>query len=256
MRLLTRPADRESTAPAAARAGAAGQVEGDHLTPAISRWLRGHRFVADIGAGTGARATALAAEGHTVVAIDVNEGRVAALATLNESVRPLVADAKRIPLASDSVDGVLCLETLEHVGDWRSAIAELARITRKAGVLVLSVPTADSERLFRRLHRRWVEMSGHEDIVSERELEETLAGRGWAVTSKLRVNGVYTLMWLILAPLQTPFDDTGTPLRHRALQRLYWGGWRLLFVVRLRSALEALVDRYLAKSILLVCRRM
>jgi SAM-dependent methyltransferase len=52
----------------------------------------------------------------------------------------LIGDILTLPLATESVGGIICLEVLEHVEDpWR-AVSEINRILQPAGRLVLTVP--------------------------------------------------------------------------------------------------------------------
>ena len=52
------------------------------------------------------------------------------------------SDATRLPLADDSVDTLISLEMLEHVPDPAAVLAELARVLKPGGTLLLSVPSA------------------------------------------------------------------------------------------------------------------
>ena len=49
-------------------------------------------------------------------------------------------DAAALPIASRSIDRVICSEVLEHLPDPSAAVAEIARVVRQHGIVVLSVP--------------------------------------------------------------------------------------------------------------------
>lgn len=51
-----------------------------------------------------------------------------------------LATTTQIPVASNTVDVVLCTEVLEHVAEPSIALAEMSRITRPGGWLVLTTP--------------------------------------------------------------------------------------------------------------------
>lgn len=50
------------------------------------------------------------------------------------------ADAAALPFGSSSVDGVVCLEVLEHTREYQTALREFARVLKPEGTLVLSMP--------------------------------------------------------------------------------------------------------------------
>ena len=52
----------------------------------------------------------------------------------------VMANGEHIPMAASSVDAVICMETMEHVGDPRQVTSEFGRILRPGGTLILSVP--------------------------------------------------------------------------------------------------------------------
>ena len=49
-------------------------------------------------------------------------------------------DIQALPFATASVDGVLCIEVLEHLPTPQSAIDEIHRVLRPAGLLLLTTP--------------------------------------------------------------------------------------------------------------------
>lgn len=49
-------------------------------------------------------------------------------------------DVHQLPVRTESVDGILCVEVLEHVTDPRIAVQELYRVLKPGGVLLLTAP--------------------------------------------------------------------------------------------------------------------
>lgn len=128
----------------------------------------------DAGCGTGQNLTELADLG-TPIGLDFAEAALAHCRQrgLTHLVRGSVTE---LPFATGSLDVVTCLEVLYHraIPDWQSAIAELARVVRPGGLLVLREPAFaalrgshdtvvhGSRRFRRRELRRAVEQSGLE----------------------------------------------------------------------------------------------
>jgi SAM-dependent methyltransferase len=52
----------------------------------------------------------------------------------------IVADARKIPLHSNSIDLVIIISLLEHVPNWRSIVAETSRILKLGGLVVIQLP--------------------------------------------------------------------------------------------------------------------
>jgi len=50
------------------------------------------------------------------------------------------ADAQRLPFATGSFDVVISCETIEHLPDPQAALAEMARVCRRGGLLYLTAP--------------------------------------------------------------------------------------------------------------------
>jgi ubiquinone/menaquinone biosynthesis C-methylase UbiE len=101
----------------------------------IARGRSGLRLV-DCGAGTGHNLTLLRPHGR-VFAFDLaptslTKGRL--------SGRPLVrADVTRIPFRSETFDVATCFDVLQCVPDDRAAVAEMARVTKRGGTVVLTL---------------------------------------------------------------------------------------------------------------------
>jgi SAM-dependent methyltransferase len=108
--------------------------------------------VLDLGAGTGKLTRVLARRFERVTAVepDASMRALCSQATLC----CLDGSAEAIPLADHSVDAVFCAEAF-HWFDWPVALAEIARVLRPRGTLVLAwnVPSAETEPAFPRAAR-------------------------------------------------------------------------------------------------------
>jgi SAM-dependent methyltransferase len=100
-------------------------------------------FVADVGCGTGVFAASLAQPGVRVVALDFRPEGLQRLRAERVAVWPVQADATAVPVSGDCTDLVLSLDVLEHVDDVR-AVAEIARILKPGGTVVITVPALPS----------------------------------------------------------------------------------------------------------------
>lgn len=93
--------------------------------------------VLEVGAGSGFTTQALRREGVQVITLDVTD----------ELKPDIIGSVRAIPLASNSIDVVLCCQVLEHLPFemFESAFSELYRVASKG--VVMSLP--DQERCFR-----------------------------------------------------------------------------------------------------------
>ncbi|HLK45367.1 MAG TPA: ubiquinone/menaquinone biosynthesis methyltransferase [Acidimicrobiales bacterium] len=87
-------------------------------------------LVLDVAAGTGELGDAAARHGHRVVGVDFSGPMLAAA----RSPRPsLQGDAAALPIATGSVDGVVCGFALRNFTDRPACFAEMARVLRPGG---------------------------------------------------------------------------------------------------------------------------
>jgi ubiquinone/menaquinone biosynthesis C-methylase UbiE len=106
--------------------------------------------VADVGCGTGRHSLAAASAGARVTGLDFSGGMLAKAreaATDADNPRFVEHDiTEPLPLPQASVDRVLCCLVLEHVANLDKALAELARICRPGGAVVISDLHPDAVR--------------------------------------------------------------------------------------------------------------
>lgn len=94
------------------------------------------RSVLDVGCGIGPYVDHLSRLGRSCVGIDLDAEAVDAAKRLGRDVRLMSAYAIEFP--DDSFDSVILVETLEHLEDYESALAEAARVARDT--IVVTVP--------------------------------------------------------------------------------------------------------------------
>jgi SAM-dependent methyltransferase len=108
------------------------------------------RRVLDVGSGFGQDTLALARRGAQAVGAEPSS-RMTALAALEsakagDGPRPLWVRAwsDALPFARDSFDAVICKGAIDHFDRPQAAIAEMARVTRPDGRVVLAIANFDS----------------------------------------------------------------------------------------------------------------
>jgi len=134
-----------------------GVARARQLASAVVPWLAPGSTVCDVGAGTGIVTELLYEAGMRVAAFDVSV-RMLRRAAARLRGRVAVADAVALPLADVSVDAVVYVWVLHHVGDLAAALSETRRVLRPGGRAVcisgLARPLADDiDPIFRRLHQ-------------------------------------------------------------------------------------------------------
>ncbi len=124
-------------------------------------------MILDIGCGNARDIMPMLQRGATIVGVDLSAGMIAQAqrdleaagfrgATLE------VGDATNLRFADATFDKVVCSEVIEHIPDTDRAIAEINRVLRPGGLLVVSTPNRQSWYGFERfllwdkvLRRRW-----------------------------------------------------------------------------------------------------
>ncbi len=99
------------------------------------------RRILDAGCGTGPLAAALIADGASVTGFDASAAMIdLARQRLGESADLQVFDlAEPLPFADSEFDDVVASLVLHYLEDWSGPLAELRRVLRPGGRLILSV---------------------------------------------------------------------------------------------------------------------
>lgn len=92
----------------------------------------------DAACGTGRHTAHLVASGHNTVGVDRSEAMLAVARRKVPQAEFRTGDLLRLPLGDRTVDVAVCALALTHLPDPAPAIAELARVVRTGGRIVLS----------------------------------------------------------------------------------------------------------------------
>ena len=133
-------------------------------------WRGGERVI-DVGCGRGQYLARLAVDrrADSLVGVDLSTGMLASVRRLwRDGVRPpglVNADAERLPFTDGAADVALAMHMLYHVPDIPKAVAELRRVVRPGGTLLVSANAAGGMAELHRL--RWESIAA----VADRPVE-------------------------------------------------------------------------------------
>ncbi|ASS54325.1 class I SAM-dependent methyltransferase [Rhizobium leguminosarum] len=123
-----------------------GEIRQEHMHRyAWCRELAAGKDVIDVASGEGFGSAMLAEQAASVIGVDVSGEAVthASRRYTRENLTFKQGDAAAVPLPDGSADLVVSFETIEHVSNQESAIAEFSRLLRPDGLLVISSPNVD-----------------------------------------------------------------------------------------------------------------
>jgi SAM-dependent methyltransferase len=116
-----------------------------HAASGLHRWLRagtGAPTIIDIGCSSGLMLKLLRAEfpHASIIGADYVRGPLEALASKASGIPLIQFDLTKCPLPSESVDGIVLLNVLEHIERDDLALHHIARILKPNGVAMIEVP--------------------------------------------------------------------------------------------------------------------
>lgn len=176
------------------------------ITERIARYRRDSsgQVCLDVGCGGQPLRALLTASGYSYASLDVEQNAAGTVDFLAAIDAPLPAE-----LTARSFDFILCTEVLEHVANWPTAFANLARLLKPGGRLLISVPYIwvpheEPADFFR--PTSWA-LTHHGTRAGLTALEVTRLGDGYDVLGtvlaavRLRAPPGRPWMWLVAGPL-------------------------------------------------------
>jgi SAM-dependent methyltransferase len=153
-----------------------------YATAVVEAGLASGGVAVDVGCGTGRALPALReAVGAAGTVIGVDHTPQMLTAALERArlcdARLILADARCLPLSDGAVDAVFAAGLVQHLPDHEAGLAELARVTRSGGRLVIFHPSGRAALAAR--HGRTLRP---DEPLAEAVLREYAARSGWRLT--------------------------------------------------------------------------
>jgi SAM-dependent methyltransferase len=128
---------------------------------AIEKLLPRNLVIADVGCGTGSLTVELARFAKQVIGVDLSQEMLRRARNVADekqlrNVEFRRGDALKLPLGARSADAAFCVMVLHFLSDPQRAVAELCRITRAGGsVIVVDLVQHSQEWMREQMAHRW-----------------------------------------------------------------------------------------------------
>lgn len=219
--------------------------------------------VLDIGCGYGRHSYAAVRRGARTVALDISDTELkdvlatfAAMATseeLPEAAHGSVvnANALSLPFADASFDHVIASEVLEHIPADTDAMAEIARVTKPAGTITITVPRAGQEVVCWVLSREYHDTpGGHVRIYRRRQIIDRLRGVGLRERGVGFAHALHTPYWWLRCVVGPHNLDNPLVRAYKSFLE-----WDIMTGPPLVRAVERLLNPVLGKSLVVYLRK-
>ncbi|EHI10682.1 class I SAM-dependent methyltransferase [Mycolicibacterium thermoresistibile] len=215
--------------------------------------------VIDVGCGLGRHSFEAYRRGAHIVAFDQNAEELNEVDTILQAMAEqreapagaraevVKGDALDLPYADGTFDRVIASEILEHVPEDDRAIAELVRVLKPGGKLVVTVPRWLPERICWLLSDEYhANEGGHVRIYRADELRDKITRHGLRLTHRHHAHALHSPFWWLKCAVGTNND------RHFAVrayhQLLVWDMVRRPWVTRWA---EEMLNPLIGKSVAL-----
>ena len=112
-------------------------------------WIKKHLdkqnlLLADLGCGTGLTSELLLNQNNFVFGVDLTRQLLKTAKNRHTQRRFAVTegDVTSLPFKDDTFEGIVCLDTLEHIPSIEKAISEIGRICKPGGTVLFDIPSS------------------------------------------------------------------------------------------------------------------
>lgn len=166
------------------------------LTRVLADELQQRQPVLEIGVGTGRIALPLHDAGIRLIGADLSRPMMDRLVAKAEGSSPIPlvqADATRLPFADGAFGAVQAAHVLHLIPDWRAALAELVRVVRPGGVVLIDQGLGRTRQWWDAIHDRFRRELGVQrrftGIEGPAEIDAAMDALGASLRALPRVRG-------------------------------------------------------------------
>lgn len=209
--------------------------------------------IVDIGCGEGPFDRLLVQAGFNVVGVEPEAYLRKKFMAWAKALGPGTASVRKgtgekLPFANGEVSRAVITEVLEHVDDPDACLRELFRVMKAGGRICVSVPTARTEWLYRRLHPRYEKNSTHLRAFSKSKIAEAVRRPGFKIVSIEGRNFGPALNWVGHAALRSKSDHAGKISTNLWIERWSEKTWRFLNAIYIGRILSRIGNVIWPKS--------